>query len=213
MVHIQPKKHEFGWKPHGEDSSVHLEQGLEIRYTTDGSKPTRQSALFKKPFKIKSGELRAIAFSRDNKGSEASVKFGILKTDWKLLASDSHIDEHIGKLAFDENTTSYWKSKASGQFHYINIDLGKTKTLTGFAYTPQTRSSDGMIEKGIIKISTNGVHWKVLETFEFGNLINDPVRRIHNFKNTTQTRYIRIESTVIAGANTSAAIAELDFFE
>ena len=68
-----------------------------------------------------------------------------------------------------------------------------------------------MIEKGIIKISTNGKLWKVVEDFDFGNLINDPTTRRHFFKASVKTRYIRIESKVIAGDNKTAAIAEIDF--
>ena len=70
-----------------------------------------------------------------------------------------------------------------------------------------------MIEKGIIKVSKDGMVWNSFESFEFGNLINDPVTRTHEFKTAITTRYIRIESEVIAGGDTSAAIAELDFFE
>ena len=70
----------------------------------------------------------------------------------------------------------------------------------------------GMIEKGVIKISKDGKTWQVLEEFTFGNLINDPVTRRHNFKNTVHTRYVRIESKVIAGGKNTAAIAELDFY-
>ena len=95
----------------------------------------------------------------------------------------------------------------------MNIDLGEEKTIKGFGYTPQTKDSNGMIEKGIIKISNDGIIWNSFENFEFGNLINDPVTRTHQFKKSVTTRYIRIESIVIAGGKKTAAIAELDFFE
>ena len=68
-----------------------------------------------------------------------------------------------------------------------------------------------MIEKGVIKVSQNGKSWSVLEEFEFGNLINDPSPRRHYFDKPVNTRYIMIESKVIAGGGKSAAIAELDF--
>ncbi len=66
-----------------------------------------------------------------------------------------------------------------------------------------------MIEKGLIKTSTDGKTWKTLESFTFGNLINDPTKRTHYFKNPVKTRYIRIESDVIAGGGKTAAIAEI----
>ena len=83
--------------------------------------------------------------------------------------------------------------------------------LNGFTYTPQNDNSEGMIEKGIIKISQDGKSWKVFEKFEFGNLINDPSPRRHYFDKPIKTRYVMIQSDVIAGNGKSAAIAELDF--
>ena len=52
-----------------------------------------------------------------------------------------------------------------------------------------------------------------MESFEFGNLINDPSPRTHRFDNPVTTRYIRVEATEIAGNGASLAIAELDFYE
>jgi alpha-L-fucosidase len=213
QVNIQPKKHEFGWKPHGEDSSENLNSGYEIRYTTDGSNPTKTSKVFTEAFPFRSGNINAAAFSKDQKGSVTSVKLGILKKDWKPLASDSFMTNQPDTYAFDENPATYWESKPTGQKHHLDIDLGEDKTIKGFAYTPQTNHSKGMIEKGIIKVSKDGMVWNSFESFEFGNLINDPVTRTHEFKTAITTRYIRIESEVIAGGDTSAAIAELDFFE
>lgn len=85
--------------------------------------------------------------------------------------------------------------------------------LTGFAYTPRTNGNDGMIEKGMILTSKNGKKWTELESFEFGNLINDPTKRSLNFKAPVNVRYIRIRSDRGAGDSHLAAIAELDFFE
>lgn len=52
--------------------------------------------------------------------------------------------------------------------------MNKEHKLSGFTYTPQTAHFGGMIEKGTIKVSDDGKTWKVLQQFEFGNLINDP---------------------------------------
>lgn len=212
-VSIQPKKHDFGWKPHGEDSAGNINSGIEIRFTTNGSEPTKDSKLFNAPFKMESGEIKAKAFSKDVAGSAVSKKLGILKNNWKSIASDSFLPKRFDTNAFDENPSTYWESKSTGQKHHLNIDLGKPHTLKAFAYTPQTENRNGMIEKGVIKVSNDGIVWKTFETFKFGNLINDPVARTHQFEKEITTRYIRIESKVIAGGNKTAAIAELDFFE
>jgi alpha-L-fucosidase len=213
IVSIYPKKHEFGWKPHGEDATSNINSGFEIRYTLDGSVPTGESKLYTEPFLVESVEIKAIALTSDESGSVVSDLIGLIKKDWTLVQSDSEQAKHSPNHAFDANTSTYWLSGEKGNLHYLAVDLGKEYTLKGFAYTPQTKDSEGMIEKGLTKISSDGKAWKVLEEFEFGNLINDPVTRRHYFKNSVKTRYFRIESKVIAGGSKLVAIAELDFFE
>ena len=211
MVTIKPQEHDFQWNPHGEDATENINKGLEIRYTLDGTAPTIESALYENPFLVESGEIKAKAFSSEQVGSEASTLFGVIKKDWKLVGVDSERDNHSATNAFDANSATYWLSNATGNSHYISIDLNKEYKLTGFIYTPQTESSEGMIEKGVIKISEDGKSWKVVEDFEFGNLINDPSPRTHYFDGSVNTRYIMIQSSVIAGGGRSASIAELDF--
>lgn len=213
LVTISSKRHKFNWKPHGENSSLNINLGIEMHYTTDGSIPTKNSKLYKRPFKISSGKVKAIAFSKNEKGSLVSSTFGILKENWKVLKTDSWMSKHQAKLAIDENPKTYWISKKKDDSHYIEIDLGKKYSLKSFGYTPQTSLSVGMIEKGIIMTSDNGKFWKKHEKFEFGNLINNPTQRIYFFKEKVISRYIRIESRSIAGSSKQVAIAELDFYE
>ncbi|EAR02045.1 hypothetical protein FB2170_02140 [Maribacter sp. HTCC2170] len=210
-VSIQPKKHVFGWKPHGQGNGGNLSYGLEIRYTTNGSEPSKESSSFESPFRLDFGEVKARAFIKNVSGSETSRRLGILKKDWKLIDTDSNLKEHQGNHVFDEDENTYWKSKSDSKKHYVSIDLGKKYTLNGFVYTPQKENGEGMIEQGELLVSDDGKSWKPFDVFEFGNLINDPVARTHQFNNTITTRYIKIASKVIAGSDTSAAIAELDF--
>lgn len=51
-----------------------------------------------------------------------------------------------------------------------------------------------MSVKGSVKFSENGKDWILAETFEFGNLKNDPTCRYHYFKKPAKARYIRIET-------------------
>ena len=211
MVDIKPQEHTFQWKPHGEDIAGNINSGLEIRYTIDGNAPTKDSELYREPFLVMSGEVKAIAFSSEQVGSEASNIFGVIKKEWVLNSVDSEQKGFSGVNAFDENAATNWLSNPKGNLHYLSIDLNQEYMLKGFTYTPQNENSDGMIEKGVVKVSQDGKSWSVLEEFEFGNLINDPTPRMHYFNNPIETRYIMIESKVIAGGGDVAAIAELDF--
>lgn len=160
---------------------------------------------------VEFGEVKALAFNNKKSGSVASNLFGAIKKDWVLIGVDSENANYSALNAFDENIDTYWLSNPTGSSHFISIDLNEAYMLNGLAYTPQNDNSEGMIEKGIIKISQDGKLWSVFEEFEFGNLINDPSPRTHYFDKAIKTRYIMIESNVIAGNGKSAAIAELDF--
>jgi alpha-L-fucosidase len=212
MVSIQPKKHDFGWKAHGENAAKNTNSDMVIRYTVDGSEPTMNSKVYTVPFEHASGPVIARAFVNEEAGSTAERTFGIVKKDWKRWSESSHSKRHEGELAFDENPATYWMSGSKGK-HHLDIDLGKKEKLTGFVYTPQTEHGNGMIEEGRILISVDGKKWVDHEVFKFGNLINDPTPRTHYFKKPVETRYIRIQSLVIAGDRSNAAIAEIGFLK
>ena len=210
ILSIQIKKHEFSWKSHGEDTAKNINSDYEIRYTLDGSIPTKESKLYNDTLLLLYGEVKACTFTKNQVGSVTSNLFGIIKNDWKLIGVDSDKRHNRGVKAFDNDINTYWRSNKKDA-HYLSLDLGKEYNIKGFAYTPQLENSEGMIESGIIKISTDGKSWKVKENFEFGNLINSPTRREHYFDRPVKARYIRIESTVIAGDKRNASIAEIDF--
>lgn len=210
-VSIYPKKDDFRWNPHGEDAAGNINSGYVIRYTTDGSDPNLDSQLYDKPFSLSSGEVRAVAEVNGQLGSASTHLFGIVKKDWKSLGVDSSNSKNVAENAFDGKPETFWASDSNGAPHFINIDLGQEYSIKGFTYTPQTVSSEGMIEKGVVKTSLDGKSWKNVEDFQFGNLINDPTTRTHLFKLNLNTRYIRIESREIAGEGKTAAIAELGF--
>jgi len=214
IVTLSLAEHQFKWKSHGINAIENLNRELEIRYTLDGSKPTKDSELYMGPFLLKSGEIKVRAFEHDQVGGETSERFGILKKDWVLMEISSIEDNHSGEMAFDGNVVTFWRSDAEGGHpHYISVDLGVSYKLTGFAYIPQTVNRDGMIEQGSVLISKDGRKWEEVISFEFGNLINDPTKRTINFKTPIKTRYIQIRSEIGAGGSDVTAIAELDFFE
>lgn len=209
MVTIAPKLQDFGWNSHGQNAAGNLNVGYKIHYTTDGTEPGEQSAEYTAPFKMDRGELKAVAILKGEKGALHSERLGLAKTNWKLLNASSEAKNTPATAAFDAKPNTYWRSEA-GLPQFIAFDLGAKETLNGFAYTPQTRNSEGMMAKGVIKISDDGKNWQKVETFEFGNLINDPTKRYHYFKQPVSARYVRIEATEIAASGKVVAIAEID---
>lgn len=67
-----------------------------------------------------------------------------------------------------------------------------------------------MIEKGEIYVSENGKNWVLVEGFAFGNLINDPTERRHQFSTPVDARFVKLKATQIARSHRYAGIAELE---
>ena len=210
MISIAPKKVDFGWKTYEQDIAGSLNKDLSIRYTLDGSEPNSESNLYEGPFHLSHGEVTAAAFGKNDRGATAKTHFGAIKANWKIVNASSPEKDHEASKAIDGNKETYFKAKGSengGQ--QLTVDLGTVLTITGFTYLPPSADKEGMIALGDIYYSSDGKNWQLLEGFEFGNLINDPTLRRHDFRSPIKTRYIKLEAKRIAGGNTFAAIAEL----
>lgn len=211
MVTIEPRRQDFNWKSHGEDVVRNLNAGYEIYYTTNGQQPTRSDNKYTEPFQMEKGELKAFSILNKQQGSCQNEYFGLIKKEWQLLNVSSAVQQNPATLAFDENPATYWSSQANDSQKVISIDLQKKQPISGFAYTPQKDNSEGMMAKGYIEISNDGKNWSKITSFEFGNLINNPVKRVHYFKQEVSARYIKITATEIAGKSNRICIAEIDF--
>ncbi|GAB3654258.1 hypothetical protein GCM10028791_24870 [Echinicola sediminis] len=212
MVSIGAQKADFGWKTYEQDIAGSLNRDLSIRYTLDGSEPNSGSTLYEGPFNMEKGEVKAAAFGKEDQGAVASALFGAIKKDWKLVAASTGEEGHEAEKAIDANKGSYWKAKGSAKgAQEITLDLGQNLSLTGFTYLPPNEDKEGMIEVGKLYYSADGKDWELLEDFEFGNLINDPSLRRHDFGQAVEARFIKLEATRIAGGHIYAAIAELGF--
>ena len=211
LVSIEPKGQAFSWNRTGHNSEQNLNSGYNVFYTTDGSTPTIHSTAYTVPFYLGKGELKAVSVLNGALGPVYEERFGLVKKDWKIVEVSSESDRRKAESIFDEDPLSFWMT-TEGDAHYISVQLGTSTELIGFGYTPQSQNSLGMIEKGLVKVSIDGQSWREVERFEFGNLINDPVRRTHYFKKPVLAKYVRIEAIRIADDGKVASMAELDLF-
>lgn len=209
---IEPLQPDFNWKRHGENSINNLNAGYTIHYTLDGSNPTSSSPVYQGPFQVDNQEVRAMSVLGKEQGPVYKEQLGYIKKNWKVVAASSEDGAHKANLAFDENPATYWQTQKTAGERNLIIDLGAVKTIQGFAYTPQKANKEGMFERGRILISEDNKNWNKAEEFTFGNLINDPVKRYHNFKSPLKARYIKIEMIEAANKSDYASIAEIDFF-
>lgn len=209
---IEPLQPDFNWKRHGENSINNLNAGYTIHYTLDGSNPTSSSPVYQGPLQVDNQEVRAMSVLGKEQGPVYKEQLGYIKKNWKVVAASSEDGAHKANLAFDENPATYWQTQKTTGERNLTIDLGAVKTIQGFAYTPQKANKEGMFERGRILISEDNKNWNKAEEFTFGNLINDPVKRYHNFKSPLKARYIKIEMIEAANKSDYASIAEIDFF-
>lgn len=212
-VNMRPIQATFNWNPHQQDLSSNLYKDINIYYTTDGSEPSIHSRKYSGPFELAKGVIKAIAIANHQKGETVTEELTIPKNNWKIIKTSSEQDKHTALMSIDENKQTWWHSRTSGNGHYITIDLGASYSLKAFAYTPQQVHAQGMMAKGVVEVSEDGRTWATADSFEFGNLINDPSTRKHIFSQVVTARYVRITATEIAGGDNTLAIAELDFFE
>lgn len=211
-VSIVPKRQDFGWNRNEQNAAQNLNAGYKIYYTTDGTEPTTHSAVYTSPFPLESSTVKAIAILGEDKGAVSTERIGYAKSSWSVMDKTSETPKHEVKFAFDANPLTYWSTAESSSPHFLAIDLGEKKTIQGFAYTPQTRNAEGMMSRGTFSVSDDGKNWKTVETFEFGNLVNDPTKRAHYFQQSVSARYIRIEATGTERGSKVLSIAELDLF-
>ncbi|MBV6654877.1 MAG: discoidin domain-containing protein, partial [Mameliella sp.] len=209
-VQIQPRQHDFRWKPHGEDIAGNLNRGYTIYYTTDGTVPNANAAPFTLGFEYTSGTVKARVVAAQELGSVTTTVLGILKKDWAVQGTDSERSGYEASLAFDEDPTTSWCPQATLEPHYLTIDLGREFTLNGFAYTPPTDKGRNKLEGGQIETSLDGKYFMPGETFSFGNLTNDPTQRIFYLESTVKARYLRINVQQATGGGREACIAEID---
>lgn len=210
-VRIAPSLSGFGWKSHGENAAENLNGGFVIHYTTDGSTPDATSEVYTSPFRMGRGIVKAVAELGGELGSESTATTGYVKSGWTLAGVSSEAKGREASKAFDGDNSTFWYSGPEDGA-WIAFDLGGEEEITGFAYTPLKGMRGGMMASGKLQISPDGKNWTDADTFEFGNLINDPSRRYHYLTAPVRSRYVRIAAESTAGEGKGVAIAEIDIF-
>lgn len=179
LVAIEGLKQDFKWNAYKQDIARNLNAGYKIYYTTDGSQPTGQSTEYKAPFAHKHGEVKAIAVLNGQAGEVCQALIGYEKKGWQI--------------------------KSAG--NSVTIQLDEACDVAGLSYIPLQKEVQQIV-KGTLQVSDDGKSWRTLDSFEFGNLKNDPTRRFHHFKQPVKVRYVKLDADLPIGED----MKEFDLF-
>ena len=108
---------------------------------------------------------------------------------WRVLVNG--VSELEWRKTFDQHDFSVYTLPEGDA---ITIDMGSTKTFSGFTYLPSRRGKEGLILAYRIETSIDGQSWKVLSEGEFSNIENNPIRQMVPTP-TVSARYVRLVAT------------------
>ena len=83
-----------------------------------------------------------------------------------------------------------------GHPHRLAVDMGRWYKVSGSTYLPRQdrQVSDSMIGDLRFEVSRDGKNWITAAKGSFGNIVNEPSRRIQYFKKSAKCGYFRLIS-------------------
>lgn len=194
----------------------------EIRYTTDGSIPTSQSALYTESFPLREASLLKYIWLSPDDGRKSDVlmhKFEAVKTSWKVVSADSQLDTDCSaEKAFDGNPATFWITGRKSHPHCLVVDMGEKKNLKGFSYLPrQDGHKQGNVSEYSLYVSEDNKQWSlVVNHGKFSNIANNPIVQNVLFNNPVHAQFLKFvthrDSYSLEDSQSSglAAVAEDD---
>jgi alpha-L-fucosidase len=189
-----------------------LYPNIPVHYTIDGTSPTLNSPVYKKPFLyVEGGTIRAANFhGADLSGDVRTAIYGIGKKGWKVIAApgNSQADN-----AVDENEQTNWNTLSTGTAanasNEIAIDMGAEQLIKAFTYLPrQDKKSEGLIGRYALYTSRNGNDWEKVKEGDFHNIEANPVQQLIMLDGPIKARYFKFSALKINNGN-GVAVAEL----
>ncbi len=195
----------------------------EIRYTTDGSEPDKDSKLYTSPFRqVDAAAVKALAFSpAGGRSVVSSVSYttlnGLVKRSGDRLTvvgcdSEQKPGEGPAVNAVDGNRSTFWHSRwdpvPDKYPHFIAVDVGSMEKIGGITVLGRTDNNvNGNILNYRVYVSKDAKNWgsPVVEG-EFKQPASSEQRV--EFKE-TEGRYLKLEALNEAKGQPFAAVAEL----
>jgi alpha-L-fucosidase len=166
--------------------------GCRMVYTTDGTTPTTNSAVYSSPLAMMAGGIvQGACWLPDGQlGILAAKSFaGLLPIGWKVVSVDSEETtggDNSAANAIDNNSSTYWHTRWNDDLalpHHLTIDMAAPRRIAGFTYLPrQDGNPNGTVENYRFETSVDGDNWMTnIVSGTFANIRNNPSLQIVNF--------------------------------
>jgi alpha-L-fucosidase len=171
-----------------------------IHYTTDGTEPTVNSAVYTAPFLLVNGGIIKAKSFEAGKSAAATIRYGLAKQGWIVETKTDN-----AALAIDDNESTFTATNLST----IVIDMGTANNISAFTYLPrQDKKTDGMVSAYVWAVSNDGVTWQSVAEGEFANIKSNPVEQLVPLQTSVKARYFKLTAIkVISGEGISVAEA------
>ena len=96
------------------------------------------------------------------------------RTGWSVYAdTEDKYDETEAIRAIDGNPNTFWHTQTWPDVtplpHWFVVDLGATRTITGFKYLPRPGGTNGTVAGWRFSTSPDGVHWTLVAQGNFND--------------------------------------------
>lgn len=113
-------------------------------------------------------------------------------------------EDNKASNAIDGNPATFWHSQWSNTTmpHWLSLDLGETRTVTGLTYVPRPSGNNGIATSYEIQVSDDGETFTAVKT---GTLASDSSTKTITLDEPVETRHVRFVIKAAMGGNFGSA--------
>lgn len=186
-----------------------IDKNAVILYTIGKSKA---AIPYTEPIDLRGGGV-ITAWFKNNPAIKSTVTFPKIETIQTevIYASSEEVYDGSAKNLVDNDPNTIWHSMYSVTVakhpHWVDLDAGDVKNITGFTYLPRQDGGNGNVKDYTIHVSMDGKNWG--EPVQKGSFANNRDAKKVTFNRPVKGRYIRFIALSEQSGQDFASGAEL----
>ena len=186
-----------------------IDKNAVILYTIGKSKA---AIPYTEPIDLRGGGV-ITAWFKNNPAIKSTVTFPKIETIQTevVYASSEEVYDGSAKNLVDNDPNTIWHSMYSVTVakhpHWVDLDAGDVKNITGFTYLPRQDGGNGNVKDYTIHVSMDGKNWG--EPVQKGSFANNRDAKKVTFNRPVKGRYIRFTALSEQSGQDFASGAEL----